>query len=125
MSPLQSLRQAHHIARLMLVWFMLAIGVAVASPMVNPQAVELICSGSGGMKVLIKTDDWVKEASGTGVSHTLDCPMCAAIGAPPPTVKHTAEPFQPLSYALGSLPSAIIAARTAAPPPGRGPPVFS
>jgi hypothetical protein len=31
------------------------------------------------MKVLVKTDDGVKELSG----HTLDCPLCAISGSPP------------------------------------------
>jgi len=32
---------------------------------------------------------------------------------------------QPLAYVLQSIPAAIIAALTAAPPPARGPPAFS
>jgi hypothetical protein len=129
MSPLSSLRQTRHFmrqtTRLMLVWFVLSIGAAVASPMVNPRAVELVCSASGGMKVLIKTDDGNREEAGTGVGHTLDCPMCASLAAPPPAITTTAEPYQPLSYALRSVPAAVLAARTAAPPPGRGPPAHS
>jgi hypothetical protein len=37
----------------------------------------------------------------------------------------TPEPVLPLAYVLQSIPSAIIAALTAAPPPARGPPAFS
>ena len=120
MFPLQSLRQAHHIARLMLVWFMLAIGVAVASPMVNPQATQLICSAAGGMKVVVTTADGSSEVA----SQSMDCPLCVSIIAPPPVLKLSFEPVQPLSYALQSIPAAIIAKRTAAPPPARGPPDF-
>jgi hypothetical protein len=77
---MQSLRQAAFLARLVLAWFALAIGVAVASPLVKPQAIELICSGSGAMKVLVKGDDGKPAAS----HHTLDCPLCATLDAPPP-----------------------------------------
>lgn len=118
---MQTLRRAHTLARFALVWFALSIGVAIASPIVKPQAMELICSGSGAMKVLVKTDDGVKEQSG----HTLDCPLCASIGAPPPVVRQNAAPAQPLGHVLQSIPAARIAALTAAPLPARGPPAFS
>ena len=112
------LRSAHHLARLVLVWFALSLGVAVASPLVNPQALELICTGTGIMKVLVQTDDGVKELS----SVMLDCPLCAHSAVPPPVVQKMAEAPHPLAYALRSVPAAHIATRTAAPLPARGPP---
>ena len=115
------LRSARTLARLVLAWFVLSIGVAVASPMVNPQSMELICSGSGAMKVLIKTDDGVKEVS----THTLDCPLCLHFTSPPPATVATAEPAQPLAHVLRSIPAAHIAWLTAAPLPARGPPHLS
>jgi hypothetical protein len=118
---MQTLRHARHIARFVLAWFALSIGVAIASPIVKPQAMELICSGSGAMKVLVKTDDGVKEQSG----HTLECPLCATISAPPPVAHQTVEPLQPLGHVLNSIPAARIAALTAAPLPARGPPALS
>ena len=39
---MQTLRHAHLLARFVLVWFVCALGVAVASPMVHPQAMELV-----------------------------------------------------------------------------------
>lgn len=79
MSPLSALRSCRLLLRLALAWFVLSIGVAAASPLVRPQAIELVCSG-GAFKLLIKTDEGVKSAS----SHTLDCPLCIVGGAPPP-----------------------------------------
>lgn len=114
------LRTARHLARLVLVWFALSLGVAVASPMVNPVEMELVCTSAGAMKVLVKTDDGVKELSG----HTLDCPLCAISGAPPLANRLEAEPPHPLSHALQPLAAAHIAARTAAPLPARGPPIL-
>jgi hypothetical protein len=118
---MESLRHAHLLARFVLVWFALSIGVAIASPIVKPQAIELICSGSGVMKVLVKTDDGVKEV----VSHTLDCPLCASISAPPPLARLNAEPVQPLAHVLLGMPVARLVLLTAAPPPARGPPDLS
>jgi len=118
---MQSLRNAHLLARFVLVWFALSIGVAIASPLVKPQAMELICSSMGVMKLQIQGDD---GSTDLGVK-TLDCPLCATSSAPPPVAFLAVEPVQPLAYVLRSIPAAIIAALTAAPPPARGPPAFS
>lgn len=119
---MQIMRNAHLIARFVLVWFALSIGAAIASPLVKPQAMELICSGAGVMKVMVQTDDGTQDV----VSRTLDCPLCATSSAPPPPVlRLSAEPAQPLAHVLQSIPAAHIAALTAAPLPARGPPVFS
>ncbi len=119
MHPMQTLRNAHLIARFVLVWFALSIGVAIASPLVKPQAMELICSGAGVMKVQVKTEEGSKNV----VSYALDCPLCASISAPPPPpVKLSTEPAQPLAYVMQGIPAAHIAALTAAPLPARGPP---
>lgn len=120
MQTLQFLRQAHLLARFVLVWFALAIGVAIASPLVKPQAMELVCSGAGDIK-LVKTGDGDRDIA----NHALDCPLCATPSAPPPLARQTAEPAQPLAHVRHSIPAAHIAARTAAPLPARGPPVFS
>ncbi|WP_298214794.1 DUF2946 family protein [Acidovorax sp.] len=120
-ASLQTLRSLRWLARLVLAWFVLSIGVAVASPLVNPQAMELICSGSGAIKVLVTTDDGVQEMQG----HTLDCPLCAHVGAPPPTPQAAPPVVHPLAHALRPIPAAHIAARTAAPLPPRGPPHLS
>ncbi len=118
---MQTLRNAHLLARFVLVWFALSIGVAIASPLVKPQAMELICSGMGVMKLQIQGDDGSSDLK----ANTLDCPLCATSCAPPPFARLTPEPVQPLAYVLQSIPSAILAALTAAPPPARGPPAFS
>lgn len=118
---LQTLRSLHWLARCVLAWFVLSIGVAVASPLVSPQAMELICSGSGAIKLLVKTDDGTQEAT----AHTLDCPLCAHASAPPPVLRAAVLLVQPLAHALRPIPAAHIAARTAAPLPPRGPPAFS
>ena len=122
MPPMQMLRNARLITRFVLVWFAMSIGAAIASPLIKPQAIELICSGSGVMKVLVKNDD----GSSTEVaSRMLDCPLCASSSAPPPVPGMVVEPAQSLAFVLQSIPGAHIAALTAAPLPARGPPIFS
>jgi hypothetical protein len=119
-SLLQTLRRATALARWVLLGFVLSLGVAIASPIVNPQATQLICLASGGMKIIVTTADGSTEVA----SQSVDCPLCVSIIAPPPVLKNGFEPAQPLSYALQPIPAAIIAQRTAAPPPARGPPLF-
>ncbi|MGC3984331.1 MAG: hypothetical protein QM777_06140 [Pseudorhodoferax sp.] len=106
------------LVRAMLALFLLSLGAAIASPIVKPQAVELICSGAGVVKAVVHTDDGVQEM---GASH-LDCPLCVPGGAPPvpPTLAQPSVP--PLGHAVRPIPAARIAAATAAPLPARGPP---
>lgn len=120
MSCLQQLRQSRFLAPCVALWFALSLLAAMASPMVNPQAMQLICSGSGAMKVIVLTDDGAQEVTST---HTLDCPLCAALAAPPPALRFASELAQPLALAVSQIPAARIAALTAAPLPARGPPL--
>jgi hypothetical protein len=101
-----------------LLGFVLSLGVAIASPIVHPQATQLICSASGGMKIIVTTADGSTEVA----NQSMDCPLCISIVAPPPVLKSNFEPVQPLSYVLQLIPAATIAKRTAVPPPARGPP---
>ena len=114
---MQALRNTAFLARLVLAWFALSLGVAIASPIVKPQSIELICSG-GVVKLVAQGDDPGTPAG----PHTLDCPLCAATGAPPVAAHESGQTLQPLGHVLQSIPSARIAALTAAPLPARGPP---
>ena len=66
---MQVLRNAHLLARFVLVWFALSIGAAIASPLIQPKDILLICTGSGAMKVLVQADD--------GSTEMTDCQQCA------------------------------------------------
>ena len=125
MSPMQLLRQSHLITRLALDWFALFVCVAAASPLVNPQSMEMVCSGSGVMKMVIQDQSQSDEGLGVASAHTQDCSLCGAVGAPPPVAINLPALPQPLAYALQSIPAARIAALTGAPLPARGPPTFS
>jgi hypothetical protein len=118
MSILHAMRHCPLFARLALLWFVASLGVAIASPLVNPQgSMALVCNAGGGVK-LVSTDD-----GSTGAAlHTLDCPLCANSSAPPQVASVLLESQQALGHVLQSIPAARIAALTAAPLPARGPP---
>ena len=118
---MQALRRARFLARLVLAWFALSLCAAVASPLVKPETIEVICSGSGSIKLLVKGD----AHGGHATSHTLDCPLCASIAAPPPVVRTDLAFVPALGHAAQPIPAARIAALTAAPLPARGPPPSS
>jgi len=121
MSLLQTLREARFITRLVLVWFALFIGASVASPLVKPQASQMVCSAMGGMKMVMGDDTGDSPTFSSG----MDCPLCAHVSAPPPPAAQGFEPVSALAYALRPVAAAHIAWLTGSPLPPRGPPAFS
>lgn len=113
------LRTSTLIARLVLAWFVLALGVAAAAPAVQPKAMELVCTASGGILMVVNSDDAQTAPPG---QHTLDCALCLNALAPMAWVIATPRSQQPLARALNPIVAAHIAARTGAPLPPRGPP---
>ncbi|MGE0799764.1 MAG: DUF2946 domain-containing protein [Lautropia sp.] len=116
---MERLRRHPIVARFVLACFVLALGTALATPLVAPQRLELVCAGSGGIKLIVLADDGQHDRA---ESHTLDCPLCVQGTAPPPAVRAATEPPPPLAFALQPIPAAEIAWRVAAPLPARGPP---
>ena len=41
---MHALRNSVSLARLVMAWFALTLGLAIASPLVHPQAMELVCT---------------------------------------------------------------------------------
>ena len=109
------------VTRFVLVWFVLALGAAAATPLVRPQNLQLVCS-STGMSVFVNVDQDGTAHGGPGLAQ---CPLCIVAGAPPP--------WQPLPSAAQLPPVAPLAvivleraaSRTAPPLPARGPPAQS
>ncbi|MES2609472.1 MAG: DUF2946 family protein [Pseudomonadota bacterium] len=115
---MNALRTFAALRLLVLAWFMASMGVAIASPLVNPQPIEVICSGAGTIKLLVQTDDGAVEMGSMG----MDCPLCTIAGAPPAIPPAFIPLPQPLAHAVQPVEAARIAAVTAAPLPARGPP---
>ncbi|QNP49457.1 DUF2946 family protein [Diaphorobacter aerolatus] len=114
---MNALRTSSMLIRLVLAWFVLTLGVAIASPVMHPESMEMVCSSDGSMKVVLIDDDGAAHMG----HHTLDCPMCLAATLPPSPVNLRAEMSQPLAYALRPIVAAHIAALVGAPLPPRGP----
>ena len=123
---MQSLRNAQLLARFVLVWFVLFVGVSVASPLVDPQAGQMVCSAMGGMK-MVSADQAANDGAGDSakLSSSMDCPLCAPVAVPPTPVVLNFETTSVLAHALRPIPSAHIAWLTGAPLPPRGPPALS
>lgn len=122
MRRMHALRTSSTLIRLILVWFALTLGAAMASPLVAPKAFEMICT-SGGSIQLIELD-----ANGNATEagpHTLDCAMCLPASLPIPQSTSSLPQPQPLAHALTILEVARIATLTGAPLPPRGPPAHA
>ena len=118
-----NLRRTIYAMRLwVLAWFMASLGVAIAVPIVQPKPMQLVCSSTGTIMLLVQSDDGTVEKMG---SSGMDCPLCSPAGAPPVTTVGTVIPPLPLAHALQPIEAARIAVATAAPLPARGPPALS
>jgi hypothetical protein len=118
---MQNLRNAHLLARFVLVWFALFIGVAVASPLVNPEGLQRVCSATGSVKWVqpnANGDDALNEKHGT------HCPLCLPVAAPP-VASVEAWVHVGLSFALHPKQQAHLAWLTRQPWQARAPPTFS
>ncbi len=120
---MQRLRSLSLLARLILAWFVLTVGVAIASPIVHPQTMELVCTTGGAAKLVVLDDDG--EQATTAVHHTLDCPLCLQLSAPAALDQAAVHHPEPLAHALQTAVAATIAAMVGAPLPPRGPPAFT
>ncbi len=114
---MQTLRNTKFIARLVLVWFALFLGSAIASTIVNPGNLQMVCSSGGMMKLVDSHDD-----NDTHRVTNMDCPLCASVTAPPQPLTVNFEKLSTLAHALHPIAAAHIASVTAPPLPSRGPP---
>lgn len=115
---MQTLRNANLLVRLVLAWFVVALGVAVAAPARSADG-PWICTAGGALAQLAVPGD---EDSTPQVRAGLDCPLCASVAAPPPAsvvVALVAAAAQPLPLA----PSVAPARPRASLPGARGPPL--
>ena len=109
------------LARLVLVWFALFIGVAIASPILNPTETQMVCSSAGGMKMVPSGEEGTEGAEAK-LTANMDCPLCAPVVVPLQSGSTTFDHASPLAHSLHPVAAAIIAAHTAPPLPSRGPP---
>jgi hypothetical protein len=115
---LNSLRSAS-LMRWVFVVFAFALGAAIASPLIKPTQLELLCSGAGVSKITVLNDqgEAVEEA------HALDCALCLQLSAPPP-LSFSADFSSPFGYTTAPFERTRTAALTQPPLPARGPPAL-
>lgn len=113
---MHALRSAHRLVRFVLALFVLVVGVAAAAPALQPQRLEMVCSGGSVKLMQVGGEDADRQLSHAG----MDCPLCATVAPPPSGI--VLPMVQPLGRALQPIPSARIAAFPAAALPPRGPP---
>lgn len=115
---MQALRHAHFHARLVLAWFVLSLGVAVASPLVRTQGFTIVCSDMGAIKLLANSAD----GDAPWVAHTLDCPLCAQLLAPPLPAHRHGLPNAVPSALPQNIPAASVEDQRVVPFLARAPP---
>ena len=113
---------AKRLARLVLVWYVLFVGVSVLASTLSPRTLEVVCSSMGVMKVVVGGDEGSPE-----LRTSMDCPLCAQASPalPPPSLATLAHMPDACGHNVQRLPAAVLLARTAPPMPSRGPPVLS
>ena len=107
------------LARLVLVWFALFVGLAIASPILNPTETQMVCSSAGGMKMVASGE----EGANAKLTANMDCPLCAPVDVPLQVCNTFFDHTSPLAHSLHPIAAALIAAHSAPPLPSRGPPV--
>lgn len=116
---MQALRRSSILARFVLAWIVLAVGVATASPLVKPKGFALVCSSVGVLKLLPASDD--PQAS-AGLLHAFDCALCLSAAAPLSAAPIVAAHQAPRAFGLAPAHVAHVVFRSAAPLSARGPP---
>lgn len=109
----------------MVVSFVLSMGVAVAAPVLKPQALTLICTAAGSVKLVAGADS-PADNSDTGLpagmqAHALDCVLCLPAGAPPAAPLPLPVPVATATEPPAEAPAHFIT-RLVNTAPARGPP---
>jgi len=117
---MQRMRSLTAVVRAVLAWYVLTLSVAIASPMVKPQQMDLICSSAGEVKLVMLGDDGPFEPL---LPHTLDCPACLPVMLPAGIPWGVFLPPIPPSFQERSFARVVTVALSPSPPP-RGPPPF-
>lgn len=98
---------------------LLSMGVAMASPLVQPRSMELICAGGGGAKLVLHSEGALPSHGNGG----MDCLLCLVESAPPTAAPVPWAGGSPLAGAPAQPPPVSVLVSAAALPPARAPPV--
>lgn len=112
------------LARLVLAWFVLALGLATAAPLLQPAPTQVVCTADGELRIVAMADDGTAPAH----DHALHCPLCLfGSGAAPAVPGPSAGLRAPAAKVAAVDPahSVIVRQHSRAPLPARGPPPVS
>lgn len=115
---MHTLRSSKTLACLVLAWFALFLGSAIASTSFRSGSMEIVCAAGGGMKMVDTGSAGGIPKAGSG----MDCPLCASTFTPPSESSASFDLRSPLAHALQPITAAHIASTAAPPLPSRGPP---
>lgn len=118
---LHTLRHSRTLVRMVLVWFVLAMGLAVAAPAVQPIALDSICSAASAADAGAPQPDGDNTA---GLHHSLQCVMCLAVGAPPSVQVDTAVASPDAAVLPTAMHQAVVLAQRQSPLAARAPPAL-
>jgi hypothetical protein len=121
MMTMQSLRNSRLIARLVLAWFALYLGVGLAATLVSPHEMQLVCSANGAMKIVSVEGNGDIKNSGPN----LYCPFCIETIAPPPLEVVVVTEVPPAEFVPRLPHDSLLPLDLSRSPPARGPPDFS
>jgi hypothetical protein len=121
---MQTLRHAKHITSIVLAWFVLSLGAAVATPLIQSQDFEMVCSSNGMYQRMLNSDEGSTLGSTSRSNPKLKCPLCMLLDAPPDLLSQPQRMgYVPTAFALGNaLTNAPVASTCSTPLPARGPP---
>lgn len=114
------LRQLKRLRSVIAAWVLVAMGVAMASPLIQPLSLELICSGSGGYFLLAQSSN---SDPGPHIPD-MDCALCLMSAAPPPSLADALPMLQAIYPELALPDLGHTPDTTPVLPPARAPPRF-
>ena len=114
---MQTLRTSKLIAHLVLVWFVLFNGIAIASSIANPSDMQLVCSVGGKLQIKSTNGDEAPE-----LTAGMECPLCAAAYALPSSSNNAKIPNPQIILTSLVSKSNNFNSTVSPSPPSRGPP---
>lgn len=112
---LHTLRHSRTLARWVLVWFVLAMGIAVAAPAVQPVSLATICSTTAV--------DASPDGLATATHHSLQCVLCLGVSTPPQTAPALHLPLASADTLAVAIADAVELTPRRSPLAARAPPL--
>lgn len=104
--------------RRVLTGILLALAATLISPLAQPKSIELLCAGTGSVKLLVGGADDADR----NISMAPDCALCAQASLPPPNHQIPVAAPQRMALVQHTAQPPREALRAAPPLPARGPP---